>query len=146
MIRIALATVIVVATACGRDPNVDKLSKRIDELSQEVDQLKQQAAEQQTQHPPAEAPLPERPHVGEPTVPACRDYLAAVESYLECDKVKGPVRDAVRESLTKMRATWSADMSDDARKAAASGCAAATEALQKGAATLGCPPHAERGP
>ncbi len=142
---VVILAIVVAAPACGRrDAEVARMQKQIDDLTAEVARLKQEAADQQ--RAASEARLPERPGVGEPTVPACRDYLAAIESYLECDRVSAPARAAVRDSVTKMRGTWSDNMSEDARKAAATACAASTEALQQGAAAAGCPPHGQRGP
>jgi len=133
---------IVVATACGRrDAEVARMQKQIDDLTAEVARLKQEAA----QHQPAEAPVPEAPSIAA-SIPACHDYIAAVEAYLACDKVPPAAREATRNAMTQMRSAWHADMPDDARAAAANACATATQALLDGAAAIGCPRHAERGP
>ena len=146
MTRVALAVMIVVAAACGRrDAERDRMQKQIDELSAEVGRLKQEAAHQQAQQQPAEAPVPEPPSTG-PSIPACRDYVAAVEAYVECDRVPQASREATRNAMAQMRASWRPDLPEDARAAAASACATATEAIRKGAAAVGCTPHPERGP
>jgi hypothetical protein len=77
---------------------------------------------------------------GSSGLPECDEYVAAMDKYLQCDKIPQATRDAAKQGMDAMKAGW-ADMGslpDDVKKQAADGCKQAVDALKQGATALGC--------
>ncbi len=72
---------------------------------------------------------------------SCDAYVAAMERYLECDKIPQKSRDAARQGIEAMRSGWAnaEDFPDDVRQQMRDGCQSALDALTRGATALGCP-------
>jgi hypothetical protein len=78
-------------------------------------------------------------------VAECDAYLAALEKYMQCDKVPQAVRDAQAQSAQQMRTSWAtwASLPEESRKvaqdAAKTSCTTALATLRTGATASGCP-------
>lgn len=75
---------------------------------------------------------------GSTGMPECDEYLKAVEKLASCDKYPAATKDQMMKGVEAMKQGWTANMPDDAKKAAADGCKSATDALKQGASALGC--------
>jgi hypothetical protein len=74
-------------------------------------------------------------------IPACDQYIAALERYLSCGKLTPANREALTANLTTLRAAFARGAQAPAGKKqeAAATCAQADAALRTSAANLGCP-------
>lgn len=78
-------------------------------------------------------------------VAECDAYLAALEKYMQCDKVPQAVRDAQAQSAQQMRTGWAtwANLPEESRKvaqdAAKTSCTTALTSLKTAASASGCP-------
>jgi hypothetical protein len=72
-------------------------------------------------------------------VPACDQYIDIVTRYAACDKLPPEAQRATMEAVQAMRAGWTPAMPDEAKQAAADGCAQAIEAIRQSGAAMGCP-------
>jgi hypothetical protein len=79
------------------------------------------------------------PSTGTTGVPACDQYIEVVTRYAACPQLPAQAREATLEAIDAMRAGWSAGMPDEAKKAAADGCAQAIDALRQSASAMQCP-------
>lgn len=87
---------------------------------------------------PAEVPVVEPDR--DTGLPACDQYVAAMERYLQCDKVPQAARDGSGQGMAAMKSNWddTRNMPADARRAANDACRQALDALTQGAAAIGC--------
>lgn len=78
-------------------------------------------------------------------VAECDSYLAALDKYMQCDKVPQAVRDAQKQSAQQMRNSWStwSSLPEASRKAAQdaakTSCTTALAALKQAATASNCP-------
>ena len=69
----------------------------------------------------------------------CDAYAALMDKYMSCDKIPQAARDAAKQGLDGMKASWTtAGMPDDAKKAANDACKSAADAVKQGASAMGC--------
>jgi hypothetical protein len=73
-------------------------------------------------------------------MPACDEYLALVERYLECDQFPQAARDSTRQSVDAMRQAWAdmANLPPDVRRTAEDACKQATDAMRQAGQAMGC--------
>jgi hypothetical protein len=73
-------------------------------------------------------------------LPSCDAYIAAMDRYLECDKIPQATRDAARQGMDAMKHGWGdvAGLPKDVREQAEDACRQSLDALQQGATALGC--------
>jgi hypothetical protein len=78
---------------------------------------------------------------GSSGIPECDAYVAAMDTYMACDKVPQSARDAARQGIEAMKQGWAdADqMPDDIRKMAADSCKQALDAMRQSTDATGCP-------
>jgi hypothetical protein len=78
---------------------------------------------------------------GSSGLPECDEYVATMETYLQCDKIPQATRDAAKQGVDALKAGWGDidALPDDVKQQAADACMQAVEALRQGAAALGCP-------
>jgi hypothetical protein len=78
---------------------------------------------------------------GGPTgMPACDEYLALVERYLNCDQFPQAARDSTRQATDAMRQAWRdmANMPPDVRRTADDACKQASDAMRQAGQAMGC--------
>lgn len=73
-------------------------------------------------------------------MPACDDYLALVERYLNCDQFPQAARDSTRQATDQMRQAWRdmAAMPADVRRTAEDACKQASDAMRQAGSAMGC--------
>jgi hypothetical protein len=71
-------------------------------------------------------------------VAECDEYLKAVEKYAACDKLPAQAKEATLKAADTMKQGWTANMPEEAKKAAADGCKQATDALKQSASAMQC--------
>ena len=73
-------------------------------------------------------------------MPACDEYIALVESYLECDQFPQAARDSTRQATDQMRQAWRdmATMDPDIRRSAEDACRQASDAMRQAGSSMGC--------
>ena len=78
-------------------------------------------------------------------VAECDSYLAALDKYMQCDKIPQAARDAQKQGAQQMRNSWStwSSLPEEARKAAQdaakTSCTTALNTLKQAATASGCP-------
>ncbi len=78
-------------------------------------------------------------------VAECDAYLAALDKYMQCDKVPQVARDAQAQSAQQMRTGWAtwASLPEESRRvaqdAAKTSCTTALASLKTAASATGCP-------
>ena len=73
-------------------------------------------------------------------MPACDEYLALVESYLNCDQFPQAAADSTRQATDQMRQAWRdmANMPPDVRRTADEACKQASDAMRQAGQAMGC--------
>ncbi len=67
----------------------------------------------------------------------CRDYKAAIEAMIKCDKVPQAARDAMKQAFDDMAKAWG-NVPPEALEAAAQGCKAGADAIAQSLKAMGC--------
>lgn len=73
-------------------------------------------------------------------MPACDEYLALVERYLQCSQFPQAARDSTRQATDQMRQAWAdmANLPPDVRRTADDACRQATDAMRQAGQAMGC--------
>jgi hypothetical protein len=73
-------------------------------------------------------------------MPACDDYLALVERYLQCDQFPQAARDSTRQAVDQMQQAWRdmANLPPDVRRTAEDACKQASDAMRQAGSAMGC--------
>ncbi len=73
-------------------------------------------------------------------MPACDEYIALVEEYLDCDQFPQAARDSTRQATDQMRQAWRdmATMDPDIKRSAEDACRQASDAMRQAGSAMGC--------
>ena len=75
-------------------------------------------------------------------MPACDEYVAIIEWYMQCDAIPAAARDGMKQGIDAMKQAWAdaSNLPDSARQSMAESCRAAVDAMRQAGDAMGCGP------
>jgi hypothetical protein len=121
--------------ACKKDEKKDEGKGKTTEPAKKEEPKKEEPAK--------EEPKKEEPAAGGAAstgLADCDAYVAAMDKYLQCDKIPQATRDAAKQGMDAMKQGWgdTSALPDDVKKQANDACKQSVDALKQGATALGC--------